>query len=144
MTKCSSMEPIHLHVSCDASANLECTNFLRCSSTNSQGLSFLSFSTTFKSFRKHFHALLAANLQPRLSVEVFRLGIHLQQQSFNASLRFTTLRPLPRLCTTCMDPEPNCASGMNENKICLYLNPSVSALLADNSTALLAGILWLK
>jgi hypothetical protein len=29
---------------------------------------------------------------------------------------------------------------MNENKIYLYLNPSVNALLADNSTALLAGI----
>jgi hypothetical protein len=29
---------------------------------------------------------------------------------------------------------------MNENKSYLYLNPSVNALLADNSTALLAGI----
>jgi hypothetical protein len=36
------------------------------------------------------HTLLAENLQSRLSVEVLRPYAHLQQQSFNASLRFTT------------------------------------------------------
>jgi hypothetical protein len=38
-----------------------------------------------------------------------------------------------------MAPVPNCTSCGNENK-CYLSEPSVNALLADTSTALLAGI----
>jgi hypothetical protein len=49
----------------------------------------LNFSRPFENFLR---ALLAENLQQRLSVEVFRPCALLQQQSFNTLLRIATLR----------------------------------------------------
>jgi hypothetical protein len=76
-------------------------------------------------FRKKtpLHALLAANLQPRLSVEAPRLCARLQQQSFNTLLRFATLRLLSSLHTPCMAPVTQIHFWVNENQSYLYLNP---------------------
>jgi hypothetical protein len=108
---------------CNASCQPLRNNFSALSFNEFEGLSFLSFSPTSKSFRKLFHALLAANLPPQLSVEVPQLCAHLQQQSLIPSLRFATMRPFLGLCTPCMAPMPNFTLGMNEKKSYLYLNP---------------------
>jgi hypothetical protein len=71
MTKRSSTELVHLRANLRRFLNLQGTTFLRFPSLDLKAFSFLSFSTTFTSFRKLLHALLAENLQPRLSVEVF-------------------------------------------------------------------------
>jgi hypothetical protein len=78
MTKCSSTKLVHLlaHLRC-LLPTLSC-NFLVLSFHEFEGLSLLSFSHDLKSFRETLlHALIAENLQPRLSVEVLRLCFRL-------------------------------------------------------------------
>jgi len=80
---------------------LSTTAFLHLPFSEFEGLFLLSFPEILNYLEGILHALLAANLQPCLSVEVFQPYAFLEQQSFKALLRFAILNtPCTTLCLT--------------------------------------------